>query len=218
SERVIKEGLHKGHLRFQLHGKKLTGEFALIRTKQGKENAWLLMKKGADAAVRTWPDEEDRSVLSNRTMDEIAGGIRPGRTDGRTLGINLRGASRSAMPRNIRPMLATPADEPFDHPDWIFEVKWDGYRAIAEIEKGKVRLYSRNKLPFEQRFSPIVDSLQHLGHEAVLDGEVVVLDDKGKPQFQLLQGYQKARQGTLVYQVFDVLYLDGHHLRRLPPL
>jgi bifunctional non-homologous end joining protein LigD len=120
------------------------------------------------------------------------------------------------MPRNVKPMLATPAAEPFDDPNWLFEIKWDGYRAIAEVELGKVRLYSRNQLPFETRYAPIVDNLRHLGHDAVLDGEVVVLDAAGKPSFDLLQNFGRTRRGSLVYYVFDLLYLDGHDLRGLP--
>jgi bifunctional non-homologous end joining protein LigD len=113
-------------------------------------------------------------------------------------------------------MLASPAEQPFDHADWLFEVKWDGYRAIAEVEDGQVRLYSRNLLAFHRRYSPIVNSLERLGHDAVLDGEIVVVDETGKPRFQFLQSYQKTGQGVLVYQVFDLLYLDGHDLRNLP--
>lgn len=115
-------------------------------------------------------------------------------------------------------MLAAPAEAAFDDPNWVFEVKWDGYRAIAEVEDGEVHLYSRNRLSFDKRFSPIVDSLEHLGHEAVLDGEIVVVDRQGKSQFQLLQGYRQSGPGTLVYKVFDLLYLDGHDLRKLPLL
>jgi bifunctional non-homologous end joining protein LigD len=101
-------------------------------------------------------------------------------------GVNLGDAPKAPMLRNVQPMLASPTDQPFDHPDWIFEVKWDGYRAIAEIKDGRVRLYSRNMLSFDQRYSPVVSSLQRLGHDAVLDGEIVVLDQTGKPRFQLL--------------------------------
>jgi bifunctional non-homologous end joining protein LigD len=223
SERSIKDGLHEGHLRLVLHGRKLKGEFALIRTKQRQENAWLLFRKsGGKGSVHLTPGPSplgtpsDRSVASGRTMEEIAQGLKPRPRRDDLSAIDLDGAPRSTMPRNIDPMRAAPIARPFDHPDWLFEVKWDGYRAIAEVDAEKVRLYSRNQLSFEKRFSPIVDSLQHLGHQAVLDGEVVVLDDAGKPQFQLLQGYQKARRGLLVYQVFDLLYLDGHDLRKLP--
>jgi bifunctional non-homologous end joining protein LigD len=125
-------------------------------------------------------------------------------------------AAKAVIHHPIKPMLATPTTQPFDHPDWFFEIKWDGYRAIAEVAKTSVRLYSRKHLPFEDRFPSIVDSLKTLGHEAVLDGELVVLDEAGRPQFQLIQNYHKKGKGTLVYEVFDLLYLDGEDLQNLP--
>jgi bifunctional non-homologous end joining protein LigD len=115
-------------------------------------------------------------------------------------------------------MLATLVEDAFDDPNWIFEIKWDGYRAIAEVQKRKVRLYSRNNLSFVERYAPITESLTGFEHDAVLDGEIVVLDAAGKAHFQLLQGYQSARKGTLMYFVFDLLYLDGHDLCSLPLL
>jgi bifunctional non-homologous end joining protein LigD len=132
--------------------------------------------------------------------------------------LDLSDAPLAAIPHDVKPMLATPVAEPFDHPDWVFEVKWDGYRAIAEVERHSVRLYSRRNLSLAERYPPLVDALARLNHDAVLDGEVVVLDAGGKPQFQLLQNYQKARQGVLTYYVFDLLYLDAHDLRSLPLL
>jgi bifunctional non-homologous end joining protein LigD len=132
--------------------------------------------------------------------------------------LDLADAPQAPLPRNIRPMLATPVESSFDRPGWVFEVKWDGYRAIAEVSVKQVRLYSRKHLSFERTYAPIVESLKQLGHEAVLDGEIVVLDDSGKPQFQLLQNYQSTKKGPLVYFVFDLLYLDGHDLRGLPLL
>jgi bifunctional non-homologous end joining protein LigD len=119
------------------------------------------------------------------------------------------------MPRHVEAMLATPFPRSFDHPDWIFEVKWDGYRAIAEVEQGSVRLYSRRGLSLMERFRLIANSLAQLGHDAVLDGEVVVLDESGKAQFQLLQNRGRSGEGVLAYYVFDLLYLDGHDLRGL---
>jgi bifunctional non-homologous end joining protein LigD len=113
-------------------------------------------------------------------------------------------------------MLASLVDKPFDRSGWFFEVKWDGYRAIAEVDRKSVSLYSRNHKSFVDRFAPLVESLRHLGHEAVLDGEVVVLDEAGKASFQLLQNYQKTGEGRLCYYVFDLLYLDGHDLRMEP--
>ena len=122
------------------------------------------------------------------------------------------------MPHGIKPMLATLVKEPFDHPDWLFEVKWDGYRAIAEIQDGKVSLYTRNQISLNKKFFPITDSLQKFGFEAVLDGEIVVVDDQGRPDFQMLQNYQKSGRGHLVYYVFDLLFFRGHDLTSLPLL
>jgi bifunctional non-homologous end joining protein LigD len=132
--------------------------------------------------------------------------------------LDLRGAPAGAMPRNLRPMLAMPAATPFDHPDWLFEIKWDGYRGIAEVEQGRVRLYSRSNLSYEAQFPALTDALKRLGHNAVLDGEIVVLDESGKAQFQLLQNYGNSGRGALGYYAFDLLYLDGHDLRGLPLL
>lgn len=120
------------------------------------------------------------------------------------------------MPTWINPMLATLVSEPFDRPGWLFEIKWDGFRAVAEVNKGKVRLYSRRHLSFADRFPQLIQALQQLGHDVVLDGEIVVLDKQGRSRFQILQEYAKTGQGRLVYCAFDLLFLDGHDLRQLP--
>jgi bifunctional non-homologous end joining protein LigD len=109
-------------------------------------------------------------------------------------------------------MLATPVDKPFDHPDWIFEIKWDGYRTISRIQGSEVSIYSRNNISFNDKFPEIVESLSDLKIDAVLDGEIVVVDKNGKSDFQLLQDYLKEKKGNLVYYVFDILYLDGEIL------
>ena len=94
------------------------------------------------------------------------------------------------MPRNIKPMLTTLIEKPFDDPDWIFEVKWDGYRAIAVIQDGAISLYSRNLISLNQKFSPIVDSLREFKFEAILDGEIVVVDDRGHADLPDASGLQ----------------------------
>jgi bifunctional non-homologous end joining protein LigD len=132
--------------------------------------------------------------------------------------VNLFDSPRAAMPTNIAPMLAGRTEKAFDHPDWIFEIKWDGYRSIAEVQRGSVRLYSRNRLSLKERFPSIADALTRLGHDAVIDGEIVILDEQGRAQFQFLQNYREPQKGALVYYVFDLLYLDGHDLRTLPLL
>lgn len=116
----------------------------------------------------------------------------------------------------IKPMLATLVDEPFDNPDWIFEIKWDGYRAIAEIDHGSVNLYSRNNQSFLDRFKPVANDLAKLPSKAILDGEIVVLDEQGMPSFQKLQNYTKTQTGNLIYYLFDVLVFEGKDIRNLP--
>jgi bifunctional non-homologous end joining protein LigD len=118
--------------------------------------------------------------------------------------------------RPIKPMLATLHDAPFDDPNWVFEIKWDGFRAIADCANSKVELYSRNLISFNDRFGPIVKALQKAKLNAVLDGEVVVVDDKGKSHFQLLQNYQQTGEGNIIYYVFDILFWKGNDLRKLP--
>jgi bifunctional non-homologous end joining protein LigD len=97
-------------------------------------------------------------------------------------------------------------------------VKWDGYRAVAEIRDGSVSLYSRNGISFDKKFFPIADSLRKFGFDAVLDGEIVIVDDQGRPDFQALQHYHDSGRGHLLYYVFDLLYFRGHDLRDLPLL
>lgn len=113
-------------------------------------------------------------------------------------------------------MLATLVDQPFDAAGWLFEIKWDGFRAIAEVQNNSVELYSRNQLSFNERFSPIVKGLQGHKLKAVFDGEVVILDSKGKSRFELLQNYMQTKSGHLIYYVFDLLFLDGKDLRNQP--
>jgi bifunctional non-homologous end joining protein LigD len=131
---------------------------------------------------------------------------------------DLQDAPIKPMPHGIKPMLATLVREPFNHPEWIFEVKWDGYRAIAEIQDGNVSIYTRNQISLNKKFFPITEALRKFGFEAVLDGEIVVVDDQGRPNFQMLQNYQKSGSGHLLYYVFDLLFLRGHDLTNLPLL
>lgn len=115
-----------------------------------------------------------------------------------------------------KPMLASPGGDPFDDKDWLFEIKWDGYRAIAECHGEKIKLYSRNGISFNEKYERIVTALTQLKHEAVLDGEIVVLDKRGHASFQQLQQYEDDPGGRLVYYVFDLLFLDRKDIRHLP--
>ena len=120
------------------------------------------------------------------------------------------------MPTMVRPMSATLIDKPFSGEDWLFEIKWDGYRAVAEIDDGTVKLHSRNLISFNERFYPLVDTLRTLPKKLILDGEIVAADREGKSHFQLLQNYQRTGQGNLIYYVFDILYFDQYDLTDLP--
>lgn len=121
-------------------------------------------------------------------------------------------------PPLVKPMLAKLGGEPFDSKDFLFEIKWDGYRALANIQKKKAHLYSRNFQSFDRLYPSLVKELSAISSDALLDGEIVVLDDSGKPSFQLLQNYPAEQKGYLAYMVFDILYLNGKNLCLLPLL
>jgi bifunctional non-homologous end joining protein LigD len=139
---------------------------------------------------------------------------------------DLPGAVQKSMPAAVHPMLATPVENPFDDPEWLFEIKWDGYRAVSFLQDGKVRLVSRNQNELTGEF-PELHELSKLikAKNAVLDGEVVALDEQGKASFSLMQQRTGIRKGghrvgarrdlQIVYYVFDVLYLDGYDLRHV---
>ncbi|MEK7572129.1 MAG: DNA ligase D [Patescibacteria group bacterium] len=198
-EKTLLAGLKKGDLKFIMHGKKLKGKFVLVKFGHEKKN-WLLIKeKDTD---NPWIPDLDRGSM-----------------DSRLRGNDNKTDKKTAMPHEITPMLAQLAKAPFDNDEWVFELKWDGYRAIAEIQKGKIKLYSRNQQDFTQRYTDVVDALQTIKHDVVLDGEVVAVDSHGTPKFQLLQEYTKQPKDiTLIYYIFDVLYLDGYDLREYPLL
>ncbi len=113
---------------------------------------------------------------------------------------------------DLRPMLATLADQPFDDPGWVFETKWDGFRAIAMAEPGRALLYSRNLNDISKKYPAICQALAAIEHKTVLDGELVALDANGRSRFQLLQNAER-EPARLLYCVFDLLYLDGKDLR-----
>lgn len=112
-------------------------------------------------------------------------------------------------------MLCKVADKPFDDAEWAFEIKWDGYRAIADLSKEEIRLYSRNGIDFSKKFKKVTNSLKLQEHQMVLDGEIVAYDDKGKPNFQWLQQIEDTPNLVLAYQVFDLLWLNGYSTQNL---
>ena len=146
-----------------------------------------------------------RFVKSKRSMDK-------GEDEGRDRGQR----TWSIYWQMITPMVARLVRDPFDREGWLFELKWDGFRAIAETDgQGAVKLYSRNQNDFKKRFPPIAQALAELGRPTILDGEIVALDEQGHPRFEWLVN-RGPQRGTLVYYVFDLLSLDGKDLRQLP--
>jgi bifunctional non-homologous end joining protein LigD len=291
--------LKKGDFKIRLHGKKLSGDFALIHMRSRrpgtKGTEWLLIKKQDDAVVKGYDiDQYDESVLTGRSMADIAGdqgsakwtssrsasrgavkapwladaiakfdkktkkkltaedaekhevkknekdktlagsanseGHRTGKPSSvssvSSVVKDLEGSVKRAMPTAIHPMLATSVDVPFDDPEWLFEIKWDGYRAIAFIAKGKVRLVSRNQNDLTAQYPELQNVPSFIQAEtAILDGEVAALDEQGRSSFSLMQQRTGIRSGgrrtgsrqdiPVLYYVFDLLYLDGYDLRRV---
>ncbi|HEY1264190.1 MAG TPA: non-homologous end-joining DNA ligase [Terriglobales bacterium] len=139
---------------------------------------------------------------------------------------DLPGAARRPMPTVIHPMLATPTENPFDDPAWLFEIKWDGYRAVAFITDGKLRLMSRTQNDLTAQFAELHELAKSVkARHAVLDGEIVVLDEQGRSSFSLMQqrtGIRKAGHRVaakpeiqVLYYAFDLIYADGYDLRRV---
>ncbi|WP_333819687.1 DNA ligase D [Ohtaekwangia sp.] len=209
-EKEMLSGLKNGSLKFVLHGKRLNGSFALVRLKNAKENSWLLIKHKDEFAANEYSAEEDRSEVSEKKVAQTE-------TVQNSPSIPRLVQSGTAKLKDyIQPMTAQIGDEPFDNDDWVFEIKWDGYRAIAEINKKEIRFYSRNGLSFDKLYPPVVEALKKLKEEVVLDGEVVVLDKNDKPSFQKLQHYRENRSLPLVYYIFDCLSYKGKDLTNLP--
>lgn len=217
-EKELLRELKGGNLKFVLHGKKLKGAFALVHTHMegGKENAWLLIKhKEPDAPPAQPVSKPRRATAKSASASSLAAAKAESRTAAKPAAPRSR-AAKAAMPKSITPMLATLVDEPFDAGGWLYEIKWDGYRAIALSHKGKVELISRNQQNYNKKYEPIYDALKAWGRDAILDGEIVVVDDKGVSHFGALQNWQKTKDGTLIYYVFDLLWLDGRDLKNEP--
>jgi bifunctional non-homologous end joining protein LigD len=123
---------------------------------------------------------------------------------------------KSSMPRDVKPMLASITDAPFNSEDWQFEIKWDGYRALSYLHNGKVQLRSRNNNPFEAKYVAVYNALKQWPVNAVVDGEIIVLNEEGRADFKALQDWQLEERGELVYYVFDILWLDGIDVTNLP--
>ncbi|MEO7726624.1 MAG: DNA ligase D [Burkholderiales bacterium] len=249
------EGYKKGHLKFDLHGEKLAGRWALVKTHGskygGKAEAWLLIKdndefakRGIDARV---VDAAPDSVVSGRSIDEIAAAKERQWHSNRSVRANVaagaiparlpahrksrstavaqpgdakdaEGARRAALPAKLAPMLATLVKTAPTGDDWIHELKYDGYRMLSRLDRGRVRIISRNGKDWTGKFPALAAAVKALtARTAWLDGEVCAVDAQGRTDFQALQnalsGLSSEEGNTaLVYFVFDLLHLDGHDL------
>ena len=213
-----REGLEQGKLHVRLHGERLNGGWMLvrIRPKPGeKRENWLLIKEDDEAASREGDLTEtyDTSVKTGRSMDDIAQGKPPRKSAKRT-----KKSKGLAMPSPREPQLATLVDAPPEGRDWLHELKYDGYRCLIAVGDGQVRCYTRNGLDWTDRFSGLVPSALALPVEsALIDGEVVVLDDQGHSSFAALQQALKSK-APLTYFAFDLLAINGEDISRLPQI
>ena len=221
--------LEREEIKFNLNGEKLRGSFVLVKLRHSeKGNEWLMMKHKDAAEDSAWNIEEhDGSVLTGRTLEEIKEELPPKRKASPIRAGELQGARKCSMPSRVEPMLATLTDRPFSDPNWLFEIKWDGVRALARIENGALTLRSRTGVDMDKRY-PELASLPDVlaARQTILDGEIVALDTRGHSDFELLQERMHVRAPSknllsrvpVVYFVFDLLYCDGYDLRETPLL
>lgn len=249
-EKHLLKQLESGSLKIKLHGEKLQGEYALVKTHGMGENGWLLIKHKDEFASATDITKKDKSIISGKTIEkmektsdtvwqhgheealekpkngakkkathevdkELEETVEARPAEKINVAALLKKAPKGSIPKNIKPMKATLVDEPFDEPGWLYEVKWDGYRALATINKGEAELLSRNNLLFD-KYYPINKQLQTWKMDAVIDGEIVVLNNKGISDFGALQNWRSEADGNLAYYVFDILWYDGKNLMDLP--
>lgn len=227
---LMKKQLKDESIKIIMEGKKVKGAWHLFKM---KENQWLLTKakdefSGAkvtfdEASVLTQRDfaaiEKGEAVWhSNRktTKKELKKDLSGERDDEGFTADDVADARKLAsFPRDWRPEKATLTDAAFDHDDWIFETKFDGYRALVQVEAGKPNLVSRNGLSFDKKYPELVSAFDGIRNDMVIDGEIVVEDEKGKSRFQWLQHFGEKPKGQLRFYAFDILYFNGFDLRGL---
>lgn len=221
--------IERGEIKFNLSGEKLRGSFVLVKLKHSeKGNEWLFIKHQDANEDPAWNiDEHDGSVLTGRTIKEIAEELPPKREANPIQPGELDGARKSAMPSHVEPMLATLGEHAFSDPNWLFEIKWDGVRALARIDDSALTLRSRNGADITKRYPELAVLPQAFAaSQAIVDGEIVALDERGLSSFERLQERMHVRapsehlvsQTPVVYFAFDLLYCDGYDLRKAPLL
>ncbi len=240
--------IRSGELKFRLFGERLRGRYTIVRTsgrggRRDEREQWLLIKKRDETAIDGW-DAEDfpSSVKTGRTNDQVKAGEEPSFDQpppGPDVAPDLSLARRATQPDFVPPMLATMTDGAFDDDDWLFEVKWDGYRVEAVITDGKARIWTRNRVDAATYFPDLAGRADWIdADQAIVDGEVVAFDEQGRPSFSRLQdrtGLRALEVATrradpdapklsreereaipLAYMAFDLLHLDGQSLLEVP--
>lgn len=279
-EKTLMRQWREGSIKIRLKGKKLKGEFVLVKMKGKEDNAWLLIKHKDRYASEADITCKDKSVVSRKTLEQVKKAAetadenqkktdrasdkaantakkkaaksktKPAKNNSDKPTVKtktptkkavketlkkqvdpeetnhpepelktnalLKKAKKAPFPKSISPMLATLVDEPFDDPGWEYEVKWDGYRALAFLNGKSTALRSRNDKSFNDKFYPIFEAVKSWKIKAVVDGEIVAVTDKGHSNFNRLQNWRSEADGELLYYVFDILWYDGHDLKDLP--
>ncbi|HEX3685038.1 MAG TPA: DNA ligase D [Bryobacteraceae bacterium] len=216
------EQLDRGDFKIRLHGAKLNGDFAIVHMKHaGKGNEWLLIKKKDEFVVPGYDiDQYAWSVATKRTQDEIADDVEPVSV------ADLPGARKAGAPGNLEPMLATAVTKPPSGPQWIYEIKWDGVRALCLVKNGSLEIHSRTGKRCERQYPELHGLPEQVNAKtAWLDGEICVLDENGRGRFEMIQPRIGANAGAVprlaettpvTLFLFDVLYVDGYDLRGVP--
>ena len=239
-EKQMLKDFYRGEIKINMHGKKLKGRFALVRTKRGEDDQgknWLLIKDRDEYATTNDIALNDKSVKSGKTLEQMAKSkgaaswqsnrtaVKKSKASARRKAIiedepadladQARKGVKSAMPVKIAPMLCTLTKEVEQDTDYQYEVKWDGYRVVAFAGGRSVQLHSRSGLDYTAKYPNVVKALKASGHKMVLDGEMVVFNEEGMPDFDALQNYN-GKETPISYCVFDILWLDGYDLKGLP--
>jgi bifunctional non-homologous end joining protein LigD len=223
------EGYRDGKLLFELHGHKLRGVWTLVRTAGGDGKQWLLIKKPDGGSVLAgMPQPDETSVLSGLTLEQVQSGF----DRAAEVRAQLEGSTAKRMrvePTRVEPMLAQTEATPFSRAGWVFELKYDGYRVIASADDNRGALHYRSGIDASAAFPEITRTLAALPYRnIVIDGEVVVLDDDARPNFQRLQKRallvrsrdvdSAMRDHPVVLYAFDILGFEDFDLRSLPLL
>lgn len=250
-DKELLKGIDSGKLHIVMLGKKLKGEYALVKTHGREENAWLLFKVKDEYVSKDDITLQDKSVISKKTLADVEQTStnfldvkdekEPAVKNKKDASLNKLTAAKAAsakikketekkpspgkiltkgipteFPSKLSPMLATMVDKPFDKKGWQYEIKWDGYRTIALCNKKSVELKSRNDKSFNEKFYSVHKAVQQWNIKAVVDGEVVVLDENGKSNFGALQNWRSEADGEIYFYVFDLLWFNGKDLTQIP--